>query len=501
MDKKKFEKLMPNKQLMFLENVYILENCEDFYNSVLECTKHANKIYFACLALGFDRKTSALSDALEEKVQKNHDVLVLSDKTRNMTDKKIVKMIKTHKLYQNVQYVSVEMCRFFPSKINEALGVFHSKIYVMDDFVIVTGANLYKEYYENRVDRWYLIKDEQFAKTMVKEMFGLDVAIENRNSMDILKNISYEHVNNVKIDVKTFNNLEEKRLLLQLFETSYEELHISTAYPNFSTEYCNALRNKKLSIYSPAPENNTFFVFGIINNIITKVYAYSNYYIASRLNQCDLYEFVKPNHSFHKKGMWIFYKSCAISIVGSSNFNVRSNVLDIEQNWIMYSEDKKMIDLWKNEIESLRNDCKLRTASELEHRRIWYIILLFFVVNFLFYFFAKVFDPMEKEEFEGLREKIEKYTPMLPDSVIDYFMEKNGVQSDNEEVKKMISLLSHKFLTDVAINAFQFHKIHVKARSKDKRFGKEKKPTLQVVDLEKALEEMGIDISRPYFYK
>lgn len=108
---------------------------------------------------------------------------------------------------------------------------------------------------------------------------------------------------------------------------------------------------------------------------------------------------------------------------------------------------------------------------------------------------------MEREEFEQLKEKLKDYTPLLPDSIIDYFLEKNGVSTDNEEVRKLISLMSHKFLTDVAINAQQFHKIHTKARTKDKRFSKEKKTTLQVLDLEKALEEMGVDISRPYYYK
>ena len=107
---------------------------------------------------------------------------------------------------------------------------------------------------------------------------------------------------------------------------------------------------------------------------------------------------------------------------------------------------------------------------------------------------------MNSQQQNELKSKLDNYTPLLPDSVIDYFLEKNGINTKNENVKKLISLMAHKFLTDVALNAFQFHKIHLKARLKDKRFAKEKKITLQVVDLEKALEEMGINISRPYYY-
>ncbi|ORD94455.1 TAF10 [Enterospora canceri] len=104
---------------------------------------------------------------------------------------------------------------------------------------------------------------------------------------------------------------------------------------------------------------------------------------------------------------------------------------------------------------------------------------------------------MKEEEF---KERLSKYTPLLPESVIDHYLEKNGVKTDNESIRKTVSLMAHKFLTDIATNAYQFHKIHVKARSKDKRYAKEKRVTLQVPDVEKALEEMGIDISRPYYY-
>ena len=79
-------------------------------------------------------------------------------------------------------------------------------------------------------------------------------------------------------------------------------------------------------------------------------------------------------------------------------------------------------------------------------------------------------------------------------------LEKAGIETLDENVKKMISLMSHKFLTDVAVGAFQYHKIFTKAAQKDKRFGKEKKTTLQIQDLEKSLKDMGIDIKRPSYY-
>lgn len=107
---------------------------------------------------------------------------------------------------------------------------------------------------------------------------------------------------------------------------------------------------------------------------------------------------------------------------------------------------------------------------------------------------------MDDDEFNEFKEKLSSYTPLIPDIVLEYYMEKCGVSSQDADVKKAISLMSHKFLTDVAVGAFQYHKIHTKAAQKDKRFGKEKKSTLQIPDLERALEDMGVDISRPYYY-
>lgn len=107
---------------------------------------------------------------------------------------------------------------------------------------------------------------------------------------------------------------------------------------------------------------------------------------------------------------------------------------------------------------------------------------------------------MEDQEFNELKQKLASYTPMIPNSVIESYLEKCGIESLDDNVKKTISLMSHKFLTDVAVGAFQYHKIFSKAAQKDKRFGREKKTTLQLQDLEKALKDMGIDVKRPSFY-
>ncbi|KCZ79001.1 hypothetical protein H312_03615 [Anncaliia algerae PRA339] len=107
---------------------------------------------------------------------------------------------------------------------------------------------------------------------------------------------------------------------------------------------------------------------------------------------------------------------------------------------------------------------------------------------------------MQDNNFNEFKSKLDDFVPLLPDVVIEYFMEKAGIDSSDENVRKYVSLLAQKFITDVSTSAMQFRKIHHKGASKDKRMPKEKKNTLQIADIEKALAEYGIDISRPFYF-
>lgn len=107
----------------------------------------------------------------------------------------------------------------------------------------------------------------------------------------------------------------------------------------------------------------------------------------------------------------------------------------------------------------------------------------------------------EEDAFSKLKSNLDDYLPLIPEVVIDHLLEKAGVVCADDNVKKLISLVSQKFISDVAVTSFQYHKIFQKAAQKDKRFAKEKKVTFTVQDLEKALKEQGIDIGRPYYYQ
>ncbi|KAL7538300.1 hypothetical protein ACHAXR_008467 [Thalassiosira sp. AJA248-18] len=48
------------------------------------------------------------------------------------------------------------LCTILPSPLDEVAGVFHIKAYIVDDELILSGANLSEEYFSNRLDRYML---------------------------------------------------------------------------------------------------------------------------------------------------------------------------------------------------------------------------------------------------------------------------------------------------------------------------------------------------------
>eukprot|EP00985_Skeletonema_marinoi_P008909 scaffold4073_cov85-Skeletonema_marinoi.AAC.1 len=51
------------------------------------------------------------------------------------------------------------LCTILPSPLDEVAGVFHIKAYLVDDELILSGANLSEEYFSNRLDRYMIFTD------------------------------------------------------------------------------------------------------------------------------------------------------------------------------------------------------------------------------------------------------------------------------------------------------------------------------------------------------
>ncbi|VDO06108.1 unnamed protein product [Rodentolepis nana] len=167
----------------------ILETPNDFFNTIENGLKTAkNRVVLSTLYLGTGELEERLVKALIENPNKPL-VIILADATRSTRPLKItekfvgqgsksspsspvgensssplfllqrianlpnsrVSLFQTHKL-RGFLY------KMLPERMNEILGLQHMKVYIFDDDVIISGANLSDEYFTTRQDRAWLFR-------------------------------------------------------------------------------------------------------------------------------------------------------------------------------------------------------------------------------------------------------------------------------------------------------------------------------------------------------
>ncbi|CDK29140.1 unnamed protein product [Kuraishia capsulata CBS 1993] len=132
----------------------------------------------------------------------------------------------------------------------------------------------------------------------------------------------------------------------------------------------------------------------------------------------------------------------------------------------------------------------------------------------------------------------EDFTPIIPDLVTDYYLAKNGFETSDVKIKRLLALATQKFVSDVATNAYEYSRIrsqsavynstNPQARAKQLLAGQQqinvsngdetatasggggggsfsnnhdKKVVLTMEDLSLALGEYGLNVNRPDFYR
>lgn len=135
------------------------------------------------------------------------------------------------------------------------------------------------------------------------------------------------------------------------------------------------------------------------------------------------------------------------------------------------------------------------------------------------------------------------YAPIIPDAVTDYYLAKNGFESSDVKIKRLLALATQKFILDVAQDAYEYSRIRnssalynssnpqVRAKqllqsqqyanqqqisgsaggnvdgdapqqhSSNNAGNQQGKVVLTMEDLSSALGEYGLNTSRPDFYR
>jgi CDP-diacylglycerol--glycerol-3-phosphate 3-phosphatidyltransferase len=355
----------------------VLYSPVQFYERLILLASNARqRVYIATLYVG----NSDLEVKLLEKLSKNDnlDICILLDGLRgnrkgSSSKLSSVEMISTHCPNAKVDaFTSPLYSGIFkalaPQRINEIVGTQHMKLFVADDTVVISGANLSEIYFTNRQDRYLVVANRKLADKICN-------VIKTRGEMSDFQdeNISFS-------TQRGFLNEPDRTtigLLRELVERkdSDVEVTLSSPYLNVSRDILKILRElPKVNIITNSIETNAFFDSKGPSKFIPEAYAVLQDELMGILSDSSRYqmlEYSRPGWTFHPKGIWVSKKSeLTDTIIGSSNFGYRSRCRDLEISFRVKLNSANLRSQFRQELDGIKNFCRPVTI-ERPRRPMW----------------------------------------------------------------------------------------------------------------------------------
>lgn len=380
------------------KDITILTEPEEFYNTLLtNCSNAKERITLVSLYLG----SGNLEQKLLESIRNNNSyqnkklsINILLDYTRGSRGKLNSRTMLLPLIQENTNlkvslYHTPELRGFLkkiiPDRWNELLGLQHMKIYIFDNTLIISGANLSNDYFTNRQDRYFIIKDKNltdFYSGLIKEVQDFSLHLDKHDNIGLSKNwdlLPYDSnkksfvekaANKIKYFIEDAmdkynyndNNKSKDTLIYPMVQMGQlnvnhdalitnkiladappgSKLKIATGYFNLTKEYMNTIIEKceaKCDILMAHPKANGFLgAKGLAGGI---PYAYS--YIAKNFknlyeqknqhHRIRLLEYYRERWTYHSKGLWYYMPNKnvpSMTLIGSPNFGERSVKRDLE---------------------------------------------------------------------------------------------------------------------------------------------------------------------------
>jgi CDP-diacylglycerol--glycerol-3-phosphate 3-phosphatidyltransferase len=388
----------------------------DFHSNLCDMIRGAKRrVYLASLYVGpaassHHTKELELLDALshisssDDDSSQQVDVKVLLDKNRALrpvpmtckeTDEKITTssaQAVAHAIQNSAkdtsglylfQVLSSPLKMVLPNPLDEVAGVFHIKAYIIDDSLILSGANLSEEYFSDRQDRYLWIcnggnglvdfyadlidllcnNSEQYANdgstaksTITKEelltqLTNIFTDSDPKSAGDLLSDNETVGVCiptfqapggffsglSFPSDVEATNNLLDEGSNQKVDRA---EVKLASAYLNPPQSLLDRLANyQHVDLLSAGRVSHGFRPKKKAGNKgkdwIPTVFEHLAQDACQKLPQAQLLHWEREDWTFHSKGLWLEQDSELVAaIAGSGNFGARSHYRDMESNCI-----------------------------------------------------------------------------------------------------------------------------------------------------------------------
>lgn len=403
------------------KNVRIINEPNDFYETLLQRASSAKKrVSLASLYLGTGKLESDLLKAIESNLHDNESlrINILLDYTRGTRGKKnskamLMPLIKqsqncTLSLYHTPTLRGLTK-RLAPARWNELFGLQHMKIYLFDDTVVMSGANLSQDYFSNRQDRYIEIQDPRLANffaDLVEKVQEFSMKVDQNGDIklhDSWKMLPY------KSDHQAFAN-EAKRRMQGFFTKIYEEQKVHLDQPSEADTWIfptlemgqlnihhdsivmkrilmNAEKGSKLdmatgyfnltetlmdtivkdcdaqcSVIMAHPSCNGFLGAKGPAGGIPDAYSllarqfYDKIKQQGQEDRISLLEYERASWTYHAKGLWYSPASSRLpcmTVIGSSNYGERSVNRDLETQICLVTTNKALQKSLKHEYDHL----------------------------------------------------------------------------------------------------------------------------------------------------
>lgn len=399
--------------------VHFLQTPKQFYEELLTRISTSKKrVLLAALYLGTGAKEAEIVASLEAAFNRKNGELrvgILLDYFRGsrggQSNSSVAMLRPLAAANENVQvsfFHTPEMrgfWRLLPWRLKEAIGLQHMKFFIFDDSILISGANLSEQYFDNRQDRYLLIEDSPILADFFQSLFDIiskysfqldsygQLSFKGQQSLHPCTGPKPEIQASMRRDIEElyqklkerlctldpsngggagksaksdtfvqpflqmgcFNIDQESQLFKKLLDNQQEkgkvELTLMTAYFNLYDAYADLILSRSpypIKIVFGSPQTNGFFGASGLAGYIPHLYVQSSLDFMQKVicsgRTVSFMEWNRPDWTFHAKGLWVdSLEAKKIStVVGSSNFGYRSARKDLEAQLLLVTSNEML---------------------------------------------------------------------------------------------------------------------------------------------------------------